>query len=268
MVTPKNEPLLQQYREMKKKHPDDVLLFRVGDFYETFGKDTVIVSKILGLTLTRRQSGVDSRIELAGFPHHALDTYLPKLVRTGKRVAICEQLEDPKRKKTFKRDEPTPKPQPSPYPAPKVPTPEPRSEPPKSSPAAPPRAPSSQPKEVETDDRVNYNDNPDPRLFQYNLFGELEPIGKPQRQPRQEQPSEEKPKLTINLNLDQQKKFRLLSQKELDFYGSLDWETNPPINGYYETMMAIAHRQLAEMEAKRQAMEVAKRRQSPKTVLL
>lgn len=267
-IAPKNEPLLQQYREMKKKHPDAVLLFRVGDFYETFGKDAVIASEILGLTLTRRQSGVDSRIELAGFPHHALDTYLPKLVRAGKRVAICEQLEDPKRKKVVKRDEP--KTQPSPYPVPKVPTPEPKPEPPtvkskdetpKSSPAAPPPAPSSPPKEVETDDRVNYNDNPDPRLFQYNLFGELEPIGKPQRQPRQEQPAEEKPKPTIKVNLDQQKKFRPLSQKELEFYGSLDWETNPPINGFYETMMAIAHRQLAEMEAERLAAEEAAKAQ-------
>ncbi|MCM1142654.1 MAG: N-6 DNA methylase, partial [Muribaculum sp.] len=231
-VAPKNEPLLQQYREMKKKHPDAVLLFRVGDFYETFGKDAVIASEILGLTLTRRQSGVDSRIELAGFPHHALDTYLPKLVRAGKRVAICEQLEDPKRKKVVKRDEPAPKPQPSPYPAPKVSTPEPKDETPKSSPAAPPPAPSSQPQEVETDDRVNYNDNPDPRLFQYNLFGELEPIGKPQRQPRQDPTAEEKPRPTIKVNVDQQKKFRPLSQKELEFYGSLDWETNPPINGF------------------------------------
>lgn len=97
-------PLLAQYWEMKKKHPDAILLFRVGDFYETFSEDAVIASKILGLTLTRRQSGVDSRIELAGFPHHALDTYLPKLVRAGKRVAICEQLEDPKlSKKLVKR---------------------------------------------------------------------------------------------------------------------------------------------------------------------
>ncbi|WP_304588887.1 N-6 DNA methylase, partial [uncultured Duncaniella sp.] len=98
-----NTPLMQQYQEMKKKHPDAVLLFRVGDFYEIFGKDAVIASEILGITLTRRQTGIDSRIELAGFPHHALDTYLPKLVRAGKRVAICEQLEDPKLKKTPKQ---------------------------------------------------------------------------------------------------------------------------------------------------------------------
>ena len=95
-----NTPLMQQYQEMKKKHPDAVLLFRVGDFYEIFGKDAVTASEILGITLSRRQTGIDSRIELAGFPHHALDTYLPKLVRAGKRVAICEQLEDPKLKKT------------------------------------------------------------------------------------------------------------------------------------------------------------------------
>ena len=98
-IEQKNEPLLKQYREMKKKHPDAILLFRVGDFYEIFGKDAVKASEVLGITLTRRQSGVDSRIELAGFPHHALDTYLPKLVRAGHRVAICEQLEDPKLRK-------------------------------------------------------------------------------------------------------------------------------------------------------------------------
>ena len=98
-----NTPLMQQYQEMKKKHPDAILLFRVGDFYEIFGKDAVTASEILGITLTRRQTGIDSRIELAGFPHHALDTYLPKLVRAGKRVAICEQLEDPKLKKTQKQ---------------------------------------------------------------------------------------------------------------------------------------------------------------------
>lgn len=88
--------LLTQYAEMKKKHPDAVLLFRVGDFYETFSDDAIIASEILGITLTRRANGRANTIELAGFPHHALDTYLPKLVRAGKRVAICEQLEDPK----------------------------------------------------------------------------------------------------------------------------------------------------------------------------
>ncbi len=102
-IEQKNEPLLKQYREMKKKHPDAILLFRVGDFYEIFGKDAVQASEVLGITLTRRQSGVDSRIELAGFPHHALDVYLPKLVRAGHRVAICEQLEDPKLTKTTRQ---------------------------------------------------------------------------------------------------------------------------------------------------------------------
>lgn len=88
-------PLMKQYQEMKQKHPDAVLLFRVGDFYETFSDDAVICSEILGITLTRRANGPAERIELAGFPHHALDTYLPKLVRAGKRVAICEQIQSP-----------------------------------------------------------------------------------------------------------------------------------------------------------------------------
>lgn len=95
---------MKQYAEMKKKHPDAVLLFRVGDFYETFSTDAIEASEILGITLTRRANGAASYVELAGFPHHALDTYLPKLVRAGKRVAICEQLEDPKlTKKLVKR---------------------------------------------------------------------------------------------------------------------------------------------------------------------
>ncbi len=89
---------------MKKKHPDAILLFRVGDFYETFSDDAVTASEILGITLTRRANGSAAYVELAGFPHHALDTYLPRLVRAGKRVAICEQLEDPKlTKKLVKR---------------------------------------------------------------------------------------------------------------------------------------------------------------------
>ena len=97
-------PLMKQYAEMKKKHPDAVLLFRVGDFYETFSDDAILASEILGITLTRRANGSAQFVELAGFPHHALDTYLPKLVRAGKRVAICEQLEDPKlTKKLVKR---------------------------------------------------------------------------------------------------------------------------------------------------------------------
>ena len=97
-------PLMKQYLEMKQKHPDAILLFRVGDFYETFSDDAIAASEILGITLTRRANGSAQHVELAGFPHHALDTYLPKLVRAGKRVAICEQLEDPKlTKKLVKR---------------------------------------------------------------------------------------------------------------------------------------------------------------------
>lgn len=95
---------MAQYVEMKKKHPDAILLFRVGDFYETFSEDAIAASKILGITLTRRANGKAAYVELAGFPHHALDTYLPRLVRAGRRVAICEQLEDPKlTKKLVKR---------------------------------------------------------------------------------------------------------------------------------------------------------------------
>ncbi|MEN6455566.1 MAG: DNA mismatch repair protein MutS [Prolixibacteraceae bacterium] len=95
---------MKQYYQIKGKHPDAVLLFRVGDFYETFGEDAIRAAEILGITLTRRANGSASYVELAGFPYHALDTYLPKLVRAGQRVAICEQLEDPKlTKKIVKR---------------------------------------------------------------------------------------------------------------------------------------------------------------------
>lgn len=100
--------LLTQYAEMKKKHPDAVLLFRVGDFYETFSNDAIEISQILGITLTRRANGKAESVELAGFPHHALDTYLPKIVRAGKRVAICEKLEDPKSVKEFAKQDATP----------------------------------------------------------------------------------------------------------------------------------------------------------------
>ena len=89
---------MTQYNVIKSKHPDAILLFRVGDFYETFGEDAIITSKILGIVLTNRANG-SSKIELSGFPHHSLETYLPKLVRAGKRVAICDQLEDPKKTK-------------------------------------------------------------------------------------------------------------------------------------------------------------------------
>lgn len=97
-------PLMKQYYRMKAEHPDAILLFRVGDFYETFSDDAIKTSEILGITLTKRANGSASYVELAGFPHHAIDTYLPKLVRAGQRVAICEQLEDPKKtKKLVKR---------------------------------------------------------------------------------------------------------------------------------------------------------------------
>ena len=100
----KDTPLMNQYNQIKGKYPDALLLFRVGDFYETFGADAIRASKILGIILTKRGAGSSSEIELAGFPHHSLNTYLPKLVRAGCRVAICDQLEDPKMtKKIVKR---------------------------------------------------------------------------------------------------------------------------------------------------------------------
>src|ERR1700754_4545588 len=89
-------PLMQQHRAIKQKYPDAILLFRVGDFYETFGEDAIVASRVLGITLTKRNNGAASSSELAGFPHHALDTYLHKLVKAGHRVAVCDQLEDPK----------------------------------------------------------------------------------------------------------------------------------------------------------------------------
>lgn len=94
-------PMMKQFVEIKAQHPDAILLFRVGDFYETFSDDAISASEILGITLTRRANGAAQFVELAGFPHHALDTYLPKLVRAGRRVAICDQLEDPKKTKTL-----------------------------------------------------------------------------------------------------------------------------------------------------------------------
>lgn len=96
MNTQTLSPMIRQFLDMKAKHPDAVLLFRCGDFYETYMQDAVVASEILGITLTRRSNGASGNTEMAGFPHHALDTYLPKLVRAGKRVAICDQLEDPK----------------------------------------------------------------------------------------------------------------------------------------------------------------------------
>ncbi len=97
----KETPLMKQYNDIKGKYPDAILLFRVGDFYETFGEDAIKAAQILGITLTKRANGSASHIELAGFPHHSVDTYLPKLVRAGYRVAICDQLEDPKLTKTI-----------------------------------------------------------------------------------------------------------------------------------------------------------------------
>ena len=244
-------PLMTQYKEMKTKHPDAILIFRVGDFYEMMGEDAVKASEILKITLTRRRNGKAGSIELAGFPHHVLDTYLPKLVRAGQRVAICEQLEDPKQKQ---KEE---------YKPTEIITPPPTVEPKQTTAPIEPPSPEvkPQPQEIETDGGPDYNDNPDPRLFAYNLFGELEPLQKPKRQPRQPKTEEDKPKPTAKIQIsdEQVKKFRPLSEKELEFYGSLNWEDNPPINGFYETMMSIAHRQMAEMEAERQAAEATKK---------
>ena len=97
----KETPLMKQYNEIKRKYPDACLLFRVGDFYETFGEDAIRASKILGITLTKRGAGSDTETALAGFPHHSINTYLPKLVKAGLRVAICDQLEDPKMTETI-----------------------------------------------------------------------------------------------------------------------------------------------------------------------
>lgn len=97
----KETPLMGQYNKIKAKHPDAILLFRIGDFYETFGSDAIKTAQVLGIVLTKRANGSASEMELAGFPHHALDTYLPKLVKAGYRVAICEQLEDPKATKSI-----------------------------------------------------------------------------------------------------------------------------------------------------------------------
>jgi DNA mismatch repair protein MutS len=99
--SPKETPLMKQYNEIKRKYPDACLLFRVGDFYETFGEDAIRASRILGITLTKRGAGSETETALAGFPHHSINTYLPKLVKAGLRVAICDQLEDPKMTKTI-----------------------------------------------------------------------------------------------------------------------------------------------------------------------
>ena len=359
-IEQKNEPLLKQYQEMKKKHPDAILMFRVGDFYEIFGKDAVEASEILGLTLTRRQSGIDSRIELAGFPHHALDTYLPKLVRAGKRVAICEQLEDPKLKRTQEKKADATKPTPKTSKVTDTPliaqfkeikgehpdalvlfrigdfyetfgkdaveasevlgitltrrlngkadtielagfpqhaldaylpkliaagkqvalceqskenrhnmkvveivTPQAKAHDvvkPKQDPK-PVEPPKPEPdKEIETDGRPDYSDNPDPRLFAYNLFGELEPVQQKNNRRQQMQKPEEKPKHAnpaTEVKPVRNSGFRKLTDKELEFYGSLNWDDNPPINGFYEAMMSIAHRQMEEMRQERASQEAA-----------
>ena len=267
-------PLLDQYREMKKKHPDAILLFRFGDFYEIFGEDAVKASEILGITLTRRLNGSAGSIELAGFPHHALDTYLPKLVRAGQRVAICEQLEEPKHKVVERKapnntvpDNVTPDNKGSePQPETTVgQTPEPLTAPPPT--AEPPAtAPTDKKQEIETDGAPDYSGDYDPRLFAYNLFGELEPIGKPQRRHKAEpknDKTETKPvsRPKKDTPLPPKAKFRQLTDKELEFYGSLNWDDNPPINGFYEAMMSIAHRQLEErarMEAEAMSAEAAR----------
>ena len=98
--TKKETPLMKQYNAIKAKYPDALLLFRVGDFYETFGEDAKKAAKILGIVMTKRGAGSETETALAGFPHHSLNTYLPKLVKAGLRVAICDQLEDPKMTKT------------------------------------------------------------------------------------------------------------------------------------------------------------------------
>ena len=92
-------PVMKQFRDAKKSHPDSIMLFRMGDFYETFEEDAIIASKILGITLTKRANGAASSVPLAGFPYHSLEQYLHKLLKAGHRVAICEQVEDPKKLK-------------------------------------------------------------------------------------------------------------------------------------------------------------------------
>ncbi len=279
----KAAPLLDQYREMKKRHPDAILLFRAGDFYEIFGQDAVAASEILGITLTRRLNGSTRSIELAGFPHHALDTYLPKFVRAGQRVAICEQLEEPEHKVVEEitpnnpvPDNPTPDNKgvekhnngvepPTDTKIEQKPAPEPQTaQPPTSEPPA--TSPADKPQEIETDGAPDYSGDYDPRLFAYNLFGELEPIGKPQRRHKAEpknDKTEAKPvsRPKKDAPLPPKAKFRQLTDKELEFYGSLNWDDNPPINGFYEAMMSIAHRQLEErarMEAEAMSAEAAK----------
>ena len=215
-------------------------------------EDAVKASEILGITLTRRVNGSDKYIELAGFPHHALDTYLPKLVRAGQRVAICEQLEDPKLTKTAKQK------------AVEIVAPNAEIRKVEQSENMPSDSIPQQAKEIETDGSPDYSDNPDPRLFAYNLFGELEPRDAPKRQrtavPKKEKEEKpvEKPKPWADAKPLPTNKFRPLTEKELEFYGSLNWDDNPPINGFYEAMMSIAYAQLAERERQAAEKEVNK----------
>lgn len=240
----KDTPLLIQYKEMKKKHPDAILLFRVGDFYETFGKDAIEASDILDITLTRPMNGKSGNIELAGFPHVALDTYLPKLVRAGKRVAICEQLENPEQKKEQERNT-------------VVTTHQKRADNPEiisrmESSVTNEKVTDVKAKEIpktvsentiqgaskiETEDK-NLNKE-SKKIGSFNIFGDLEIYD-----------SEKKSKRTIyagnpHYAHETAKAFKL-TPSQLKEYGALNWETNPPINGFYESMMYIAHAQILE----------------------
>src|SRR5262245_38615623 len=105
MTIPSLTPMVRQYQQLKAQHPDDLLLFRIGDFYETFGEDAKLAAEILNITLTRKHVGQGRTLPLAGIPYHALDGYLAKLVRAGRRVAICEQMEDPEAAKGIVRRE-------------------------------------------------------------------------------------------------------------------------------------------------------------------
>ncbi|MDE6523747.1 MAG: N-6 DNA methylase, partial [Muribaculaceae bacterium] len=268
-------PLMKQYEELKKEHPDALLLFKVGDFYETFGNDAIEISDILDITLVRRMNGKAGAIELAGFPKHALDTYLPKLVNAGKRTALCDWTDDlhqqmkvvemvspgQKTQDAVKSDnhmKPASSTEPEPQPDVK---PETKQENPVENltPEIPEEDQSPKDEEIDTSGMPDYSNNPDPRLYTYNLFGELEPIEKAPRQrtqPRQQQTAPPKPKPKQEVKVEPTR-FRKLSKKELELYGSLNWEDNPPINGFYEAMMNIAHAQL-EAEAKlRQSSEDA-----------
>ena len=240
-------PLIAQFKEIKGEHPDALVLFRIGDFYETFGNDAVEASEVLGITLTRRLNGKADTIELAGFPQHALDAYLPKLIAAGKQVALCEESKD-NRQKMKVVEIVTPQ-------AKAHDVVEPKQKPAPTEPPAPASA-----KEIETDGRPDYSDNPDPRLFAYNLFGELEPVQQKNNRRQQMQKPEEKPKPAnpaTEAKSIRNSGFRKLTDKELEFYGSLNWDDNPPINGFYEAMMSIAHRQMEEMRLERESQEAA-----------